>query len=134
MDGKFSLHHTHYNPHSPAAALGRAPVTERLTFYFSGDLSESDMKSWDENMKKFVKVLEENAGDDYKGSATGWVVEELDHEGVEGKAKAVTGAIGWASVEAHIAFRKTAAFKESIGALRDGVKGREMHHVKFQEA
>ena len=133
LDGGVSLHHAHFDPHPPAAALSRAPITERMTFYFAGDMSESDMNSWDKNLKKLIKVLEDHAGEGYKGASAGWIVEELEHESIEGKAKAVTGVIGWESIEAHMEFRKHPAYQESVGSLGSGIKGSEMHHVKFQE-
>ena len=132
-DGHVSLCHANFDPHPPSAALSRAPVTERLTLYFSADIPEAEIKSFDNNVKKFLNVLKENAGDGFKALAVGWVVEELDREGVEGKAKALTGVIGWDSVEAHMKFREHPAFKENAGLLREGVKAAEIHHVKFQE-
>ncbi len=133
IDGHISLSHANFDPHPPSAALSGAPVTERFTVYFSADTPEAKIKSFDENVSKFLKVLKENAENGFKAVAVGWVVEELDHEGVEGKAKALTGVIGWDSVEAHLKFRETPAFKENAGLLSEGVKAAEIHHVKFHE-
>ncbi len=133
IDGSIDMSHANFEPHPPAAAIGRAPVTERLTLYFPADISELDIKSWDEKIEKFVKVVKENAGDAFKAASAGWVVEKLDHEGIKGKAKALTGVIGWESVEAHVAFTSHPSFKENVGLMREGVEGSEMHHVKFEE-
>ena len=134
IDGKISLNHANFTPHPPSAAVGRAPVTERLTLFFSADISEDDMKKFDENIQKFLGILKENAGDGFKAASSGWIVEEMEHEGIEGKARAITGVIGWESVEAHMAFREHPAFKENVGLVRgDKVKGSKVHHVKFQE-
>lgn len=133
IDKTISMNHANFEPHPPSAAIGRAPVTERLTLYFSADISEADIKSWDQKIKKILKVVEENAGEAFKGASAGWVVEEVDRDGVKGKAKALTGVIGWESVEAHIAFTGHPSFKENIGLLREGMAESEMHHVKFEE-
>lgn len=133
MNNRISMNHVNFEPHPPSAAVGRAPVTERFTLYFHADISESDIKSWDQKIRKFAKVLEENAGAAFKGASVGWVVEELDHDDIKGKAKALTGVLGWESVEAHIAFREHPAFKENAGLLREGVEASELHHVKFEE-
>ncbi len=133
INNRISMSHANFEPHPPSAAIGRAPVTERLTLYFLADISESDIKSWDQKFQRFLKVVEENAGAAFKGASVGWVVEELDHDDIKGKAKAFTGVIGWESVEAHIAFAEHPSFKENVGLLREGVEASEMHHVKFEE-
>ena len=133
VDGKISKIHANFSPYPPAAAISRAPVTERLTLYFPADISESETKSFEDNVKKFLKIVEDKAGDGFIAASSGWVLEEVDHESVKGKAKAITGVIGWTSVEAHMAFREQPAFKENIWLLKDGVKGAEVHHVKFEE-
>ena len=128
------MSHANFTPHPPSAAVSRAPVTERLTLFFPADISEVDKKTCDENFEKFLGILQEDAGTGFKAASLGWIVEDMKHEGIEGKAKAITGVIGWESVEAHMAFREHPAFKDNAGLLRGGgVKGSEVHHVKFQE-
>ena len=49
-------------------------------------------------------------------SAAGITYEELEYEGVKGKA--VVLVAGWESVEAHAAFKETAAYKENAAYQR----------------
>ena len=100
--------------------------------YFPLSTSEDSQKKYEQNFSKFIKGLKEHA-DGYKGYASGWFVEELEHESVEGKGKAYFAAIRWESVEKHLACRETEEFKAIRGLLRtEGVKGLEMYHVKFE--
>lgn len=59
-------------------------------------------------------------------NAHGWISEELEHEKVEGKARGYYFAIGWESVDAHMRFRETKPFAESIPALRNVSKAMNM--------
>lgn len=52
-------------------------------------------------------------------------------EGVDGKLFAAF--IGWPSVEAHQAFRKTEDFGKVIGLLREGTVGIKVWHVAFKQ-
>ena len=68
--------------------------------------------------------------------ATGWVVEDLDHEkGTDGKAIALNVIVGWPTKEAHIGFRGNADFLEAVGPVRSMVlpptPGKSVYHVKF---
>ena len=73
-------------------------------------------------------MISENA-DGFKGSAGGWVIEDVEYKGKKGKAYVST--IGWESVQAHMTFRETAAFKENIGLIREKPLGVEVHHTEF---
>ena len=135
VDGAPSLYHVNLTPHPPSAAVSStsSPVTEALTLYFPSSISSSEQASFEENFKKFIQALEKHA-EGFRSASGGWVVEEVEHESVEGKGKAFFAALGWESVEKHVAFRDTQEFKDNIGLLRDGPKGIEVHHVKFQES
>ena len=67
-------------------------------------------------------------------TAGGWSIERHQHvalgEGVEGKMFAAF--IGWPSVDAHMAFRKTPEFAAVIPLFREGIKGTAVHHVGFE--
>ena len=134
IDGKARYHHVRFDPHPPLSVLSGSfsPVTELLTVYFPSSTSADSQKNYEQNFSKFMKGLEEDA-DGYRGYASGWVREEVEHESLEGKGKAYFAAIGWDSVEKHLACRETEKFKANRGLLRtEGVKGLEMHHVKFE--
>lgn len=59
------------------------------------------------------------------------MVEELELEGE--KCKAWAGFLGWASVEAHMRYRETEAFKGTIGRLREGTKAIKAYHAVLEE-
>ncbi|KAL8688870.1 MAG: hypothetical protein Q9218_005324 [Villophora microphyllina] len=134
VDGSLEVHHAQLSPHPPSVALtGTTNVTEVVEHYFSADISESDRSSFENNLKEFVKVLEKKA-EGYTGFAGGWVVEELEHKEIEGKAKVWHSCIGWQSVDAHMAFRETQEFKDNVHLMRpESKKATTMHHVSFQE-
>lgn len=50
--------------------------------------------------------------------------------GAEGKI--FSAFVGWESVEAHMAFRKTELFGEIIGTMRGEQRGGEMWHTAFE--
>ncbi|KAL8833107.1 MAG: hypothetical protein Q9170_004489 [Blastenia crenularia] len=134
-DGDLNVFHAEFTPHPPTSAVSgtSSPVTEVVGHYFPASLPDSDKSSFESDLNKFVKVLEEKA-EGFKGFAGGWIVEEQDHEEVEGKAKLWQSCIGWTSVEAHMAFRKTHAFKDNVYLMRPEMKkATTMHHVRFQE-
>ena len=134
VDGEMeSMRHALLSPHPPSAALSgtTTSVTEMINHYFAADISQSEQSSFESSMKQFSQVLEEKA-EGFKGLAAGWVVEEVEHEGVEGKAKCWLSCLGWQSVEAHMAFRETKDFKDNVHLIRpDFMKAITAHHTKF---
>ena len=127
VDGPLTMRHANLTPHPPTAALGAAsPVTEVLTCYF-----EKEDEGFQSKFDQLIKAISDNA-DGFKGASGGWVVEEVEYEGEKGK-KAYVGLSGWESVEAHMAFRETQAFKDNIHLLREDPLGFEVHHTKFVE-
>ena len=133
MDGPPSIHHAHIEPLPPATAASRfsAPVTEFVTFYLPSETSEADKNEFHEGMTEFGKVFQEHA-DGFRGTSTGWAVEELEHPSV-GTGLGYVVVVGWDSVDAHMAFRETNEFKDAMGKLGSKIKGAVMHHVKFQQ-
>lgn len=76
--------------------------------------------------------------DGIHSSTGGWAVGEAQKEGMGedgavGPAKPWWGAIGWDSVNAHMAFRETEAFRELIPLLRGVAPVVEVHHVAFKK-
>ncbi|KAF7887796.1 hypothetical protein EAF00_010090 [Botryotinia globosa] len=52
----------------------------------------------------------------------------------EEKGRALILMLGWETKEAHMAFRETKEFADSIGFLRKGTSGADMFHVAFRNA
>ena len=89
-----------------------------------------DTAAFEERWSSFRSALEQHA-EGYKASSAGWVVEELEYEGK--KSKPFTIFIGWESVDAHMKYRETEHFKQTIGFMREGLKGIKAHHAVLQE-
>ncbi|KAK8070657.1 hypothetical protein PG997_010860 [Apiospora hydei] len=66
--------------------------------------------------------------------AVGWAVEEREFK--EEKARVLVVMIGWKSVEAHMQYRDTDAFRDSIGMIRglEAMKGISVYHVACAKA
>ena len=126
VDGPFTMRHATFTPHPATPALGTSsPVTEVVTCYF-----EKENEGFQSKIDQLVKAISENA-EGFKGAAGGWVFEDVEYEGKKGKA--YVWLLGWESVEAHMAFRETQAFRDNIHLLREDPLGSEMHHTKFVE-
>lgn len=93
-----------------------------------------DQKAFEDNLERLVAVFEKKS-DGYRASAGGWVEEELSIPGNSEKAKAYVGCIGWRSVEAHMLFRETQAFKDNVHWLRGAkdLKTLNVVHVPLKE-
>jgi hypothetical protein len=65
----------------------------------------------------------------YLDSTGGWVVEDLAYDGQPGKA--YVAVVGWESIQAHMAYRETQAFKDIISEVREVSIARVMHHTTF---
>ncbi|KAL0933935.1 uncharacterized protein CTRU02_210734 [Colletotrichum truncatum] len=103
----------------PPTILAEAPVTEVLTLFFPADLDEAAKEPLNKQLEEFkTKALDTSP--DFKGIAYGWSVEnDVPVTGEPGKTgNLLVAFIGWPSVEAHMKFRETEAFKENIGLLR----------------
>ena len=100
-----------------------APVTEFAILYFDGG-PPNDYLDTLASLRPLTETL-----NGMVASAAGITYEELDYEGVKGKA--VVLVAGWESVDAHAAFKETAAYKENAGVLRSSAKKSEVYHVDF---
>lgn len=131
VDGPLAMYHANFKPHPPSGAISStsSPVTEVVTSYFTAHDANHEGR-----MEEFFAVLNEKA-EGFKSASAGWVIEDVEHEKFESgkKGKAFVCALGWESVEAHMKFRETDAFKESISLLREGPVGIEVHHTEFTE-
>ena len=115
--GSLTVNHVHAEP-PLSHVTDKAPVVEMLLIYVPLDANDEVPGT----ITRFMDILAKNA-QGFVTTAHGWVVEELEKEGLEGRFKAYFVAIGWESVEAHMAYRETEAFKESIPMLRALAKG-----------
>lgn len=123
------MHHANFSPHPPSAALGpTSPVTEVLTCYFEGKAD-----GFEGRFDGLIRgISDSEAAEGFKGAAGGWMVDEVEYKGE--KRKAFVGLVGWESVEAHMAFRETQAFRDNIPLLRQESLGMELHHTKFDQS
>ncbi|KAI5361325.1 hypothetical protein Slin14017_G080580 [Septoria linicola] len=128
--GKPTMVHADLEPAGDFSKAISAPVTEVATFYFGGDAPEGYL----DGVLKFRNVINSEGSDGFLGAAAGVTHEDTvksPKDGHEGKAAVL--AIGWESVEKHMAFRETKTFKDNIHYLRNGAKEVEMHHVQFMK-
>jgi heme-degrading monooxygenase HmoA len=124
--GKPTIVHADFEPHSALEAAVAAPVTEVATFVFEGAIPDG----YASGLEAFRSAAETQAASSgYKGASFGFVKEEVEVDGVKGPAAVL--AIGWESIDAHLAFRETQTFKDNIHHLRTGVKASSIHHVQF---
>jgi hypothetical protein len=126
LDGPPQL--VHFESRSPKdlSAAVSAPVTEVATVFL---LEKTE--SFNDNLSLFAEILDEHA-EGFLGCAHSWILEDVEHEslGAGVKGRACLLAIGWSSVSAHLAFKKTSAFQRGLGLLR-GARGSEIHHTIF---
>lgn len=117
MSGPVQMRHAEFRAPMTTAAV--APIVEMLTLYFPNDVDQTNA---DITLINFIQTIVDNAKG-FVGYTTGWVAEELEHEKIEGKARAYTVAIGWESLEAHMVYRDTQTFKDDIMKVRAIAKG-----------
>lgn len=81
--------------------------------WFPTTYSQDDQDKVVENVTAFISVFEREAKN-YRASAAGWVDEEVDIPETDEKGKAYILLVGWTSVDAHVDFRDSQAFKNNI--------------------
>jgi quinol monooxygenase YgiN len=127
LAGPPDLVHCEFNNLDHLAQATFAPVTEMATLY----LPEESPPFYN-NLGSFAEILTKQARG-CLGVAYGCSIEHVQDmslgKGVKGKAYLL--AIGWQSIEAHVLFKKTHAFKRCLELLKEA-RGSEIHHVKFQ--
>lgn len=131
-ESPLSLFHVHFEPFPPTSAF--AEVTEFIRVYFPADYSSEDQNTFHEGMKKFGSIVQKD-WPETRGTASGWVAEELEDPKTGEKAKVYVCLIGWPSVESHMKYRETQSFKDNIHLLRGGkdLKNVVMVHVASTE-
>ena len=75
---------------SPISDVADAPITELALVYFPSPAKTNYPELW----SRFIKNTAVKS-DGFLNSCGGWIVEELDYEGQEGKAAAFYGASSW---------------------------------------
>ncbi|KAI9760799.1 MAG: hypothetical protein M4579_001429 [Chaenotheca gracillima] len=138
LDGDPQLHHAKLSPFPPTRTLSNSsnPVTEVVTFHFPASFSDSDAQDFDKAWAQTLKAFQDNAGPGLTGSGvSGWIVEELEipNKTPTEKGKAFQLAFGWESVDAHMKFRETQAFKDNIERVREKVAGAWSCHASLKE-
>jgi hypothetical protein len=126
LDGSPQLVHFEPKGSRDLTAAVSAPVTEIATIFL---LEKTE--SFNDNLSSFAKILDEHA-EGFMGCAHSYILEDVQHEslGVGVKGKACLLAIGWSSISAHVAFKKTSAFQRGLELLSDA-RGSEIHHTIF---
>lgn len=108
-------------------------MTEIMLAYFPSDISPEAKAAATERISQF-KVNGLDKCGDVQAVNFGWGVEnDFAVPGQEGLgATALSLLIGWPSIDSHMQFRETEAFKESVGLLRgmEGLIKITMCHVK----
>lgn len=109
--------HVNTTPHPPLALSAHvSPVTEILTVYFPLEYPDSDRKKFEENMKEVFAVV--GRQEIYRGSAGGWVLEDVPIPNTDNTGKAFEAFIGWESVEAFKSFQQTSDFAGILRLLK----------------
>lgn len=106
------------------SAACSAPVTELATFYFDG----TPPANYARGVHDFIQTcVDAKPAQKLYGYATGVCEEEVEREGVRGKAGVLV--VGWESVEAHMEFRKNEVFVKNAPGMRQGAGSIEVHHT-----
>ena len=125
LDGELKLFHVEFSSAQAQRVAFGAPVTELATFH-----TQSKSTELSENAQKFAEIVAKDANG-FVAAASGWSIEDVEHEKLDGKGKVFFLAVGWDSYDLHMAYRESESFKNNISLLRHGVESVEMHHVKM---
>lgn len=112
----------------------KSPVTEVMLAYFASDISAEAKAAASERFAQFAdKGLKDCP--DVQAVDFGWGLENNfpvrgGEEGQQGSM--LTALIGWPSIDAHMKYRETDAFKETVDLIRgmEGLVKIAMFHIK----
>ncbi|KAF3761870.1 hypothetical protein M406DRAFT_358121 [Cryphonectria parasitica EP155] len=126
--------HIDVNPY-PAAAL-KSPVTEIMLAFFPSDVSDELKTAASDRVARFSETSLKKCAD-VQAVSFGWGVENdfPVRGGEEGqKGSMLIALIGWPSIDAHMKYRETDLFKDSVPLIRgiEGLTALGMFHVKSQ--
>lgn len=105
-------------------------MVELCTIHFPADYSLSDQKEAEQNLLKFVAILEDKVPA-FRGFTGGWAIEKVPMPVTSEESTVFFGCSGWQSVEAHLAFRESPLFQENRHLLEQakGLMHVDMVHV-----
>ena len=137
--GAPALTHTNYASHPPNGPR-EAPVTEFACFALPPPASNEQKSAFEDAVLNLATTVVRMGT--CISFATGWVLEELDHEkGTDGKAIGFSALLGWHSKEDHLKSTKTSEFLEAASPVRGmalppttGYKGTSVYHAKLVKA
>lgn len=90
----------------------------------------SDLSTYTSAVEKFIENTKPvAAGIGFQGAIFGPVIEDIAKDGENVKGSAFKLCIGWTSIEAHMRFRETDAFKKNIHLLREGSTGAALVNI-----
>ena len=117
---------------SPPLVL-QSPVTEVIIAYFPSNISPAGKDAAAARLQQFVEKSLHKCSD-VKAVSTGWGVENdfPVRGGEEGqKGSILTAFVGWPSIDAHMKFQETEAYKENVGLIRamEGIVKLDVFHI-----
>jgi hypothetical protein len=119
---------------TPSSTVLSAPVTEFISLFFQKSF---DHAIFDANFAKFRSIGLETVKE-AQGVVGAWSLEEVKHDGIWKEENGEEGLMflafaGWPSVQVHMEFRETEAFKQMMPLLREGPLGMEVFHVELKK-
>ena len=137
--GAPALTHANHASHPPNGPR-EAPVTEFACFALPASASNEQKSALEDAVLNLATTCSRVGS--CTSFATGWVVEDLDHDnGTDGKAIGFSALFGWPSKEDHMKLRESPEFLEAVGPVRGmalpptaGYKGTTMFHAKLVRA
>ncbi|EAW11280.1 uncharacterized protein ACLA_089720 [Aspergillus clavatus NRRL 1] len=129
-------------PVSATETFTTNPITEVVTLAFPSSLKPEEHKKLDEDLINFRLTLTEKLPEQLRPKS--WTMGQIQRPGTLQHAKSPSGqafvyvaAVGWESVETHMAARETKEFAESIQPIREKMippmQGLNMKHVSFRK-
>jgi hypothetical protein len=137
--GAPALTHANYASHPPNGPR-EAPVTEFACFALPASAGNEQKSALEDAVLNLATTCSRVGS--CISFATGWVVEDLDHDkGTDGKAIGFSALLGWPSKEDHMKSRESPEFLETARPVRGialppttGYKGTAMFHAKLVRA
>ena len=127
-----NMFHVSFQPSSPHKVTSNGgQVTEVVVYYFPSDYSEAKMEEFEALWEGFSEHTKKAEG--FTGVTLGWSHESEIEYATAGKSKVYVGALGWESIDAHMAYRDSKVFSEGAASIRGKATRVEMTHVKFVE-
>ncbi|KAL4895094.1 hypothetical protein BDV59DRAFT_174432 [Aspergillus ambiguus] len=127
---------------SSTDTLTQNPVTELCALAFPSSLTPAERRDLCDDLLRFRNALTEQLPAESR--PTSWTMGQIERPGALQHEKSPTGqaivhllAVGWKSVDAHMAIKQSKEFTESIQPIREKmlppVQGLGMKHVSFRK-